>query len=225
MGEFETLTEILRKELMNKYRELYDVYSKKYYKNQEQDDCEDQDYSDYQEQEYDKYEDQDYSDYDEQEYDEYEDQNCDDSIDYDKEDTKSKEDRYDEDVLGKLVNYIIDSKYKNLFKLIILNDVYEYIKSKEISELALYTYEEEMLEKLENDDLNDLLDKIKRSENFFDDLVAVFLEYNQNTLIEQDKYKNIKLIELSNNIDKLQKFKIHIFDDLQFQYKKTRKKF
>ena len=225
MGEFETLTEILRKELMNKYRELYDVYSKKYYKNQEQDDCEDQDYSDYQEQEYDKYEDQDYSDYDEQEYDEYEDQNCDDSIDYDKEDTKSKEDRYDEDVLGKLVNYIINSKYKNLFKLIILNDVYEYIKSKEISELALYTYEEEMLEKLENDDLNDLLDKIKRSENFFDDLVAVFLEYNQNTLIEQDKYKNIKLIELSNNIDKLQKFKIHIFDDLQFQYKKTRKKF
>ena len=225
MGEFETLTEILRKELMNKYRELYDVYSKKYYKNQEQDDCEDQDYSDYQEQEYDKYEDQDYSDYDEQEYDEYEDQNCDDSIDYDKEDTKSKEVRYDEDVLGKLVNYIINSKYKNLFKLIILNDVYEYIKSKEISELALYTYEEEMLEKLENDDLNDLLDKIKRSENFFDDLVAVFLEYNQNTLIEQDKYKNIKLIELSNNIDKLQKFKIHIFDDLQFQYKKTRKKF
>lgn len=209
MEEFETLTKILRKELMTKYRELYHDYSKKQYENEN--------YGDY-----DDYDDENFEDYYDENYEDFEDEEDDTD---NKEDNIDEEDLYDEEVLDKIVRFILNSKYRNIFKLIIFNDVYEYIKSKEISGISLYEYEQEMLEKLENDSLYELLDKIKCSENFFDDLVAVFLEYNQNTLIEQERYKNIKLLELSNNIDKLKKFKVYFFDNLQFQYKKTGKIF
>lgn len=185
MEDFETLTKILRKDLMNKYRELFDNYSES--------NCDDEEYY--------------------EEYDNF------------YEDEAFEDDNYDEEVLEKLLDFIISSKYKNIFKLIIFNDVYEYIKTREISEIQLYKYELEILDKLENNDLIELLDKINYSKNFFLDLVTIFIEYNNDSFIEQEKYKNKKLLELSNNIDKLKKFKIYLFDDLQIQYKKTGKIF
>ena len=131
---------------------------------------------------------------------------------------------FEEDVFFKLIDIIKNSKYKNILYLIILNDVYEHIKTKQICELHLFKQDLYLLNTLESCDLNDLFNKMNKDEDFLLDLVTIYIEYEIDCSFET-KMKNKKLLELSNNYHYLNKFKINIIDDIQNQYTKTRKSF
>lgn len=129
---------------------------------------------------------------------------------------------FQKNVYLNLSKFIKDNKYKNIFYLIILKDVYECIKTKVLINVKVQDEEYEILEKLEDHDLEDLLRKINESEAFFLNLLTIFFIYNDDYTII-DKYKNRKIIEKSNNKQYLDKFKISFLDDIQYQYIKTRK--
>lgn len=129
---------------------------------------------------------------------------------------------FEVEVYDRILNEIDNSEFKNLAHLIMLQDVWEYLKSNKISNLKFLPYEEKMLEFLENWDIKSLLNKMKTSKDFYLDLFVVFTEYLSTTEIE-DRMKNKKLIELSNNYKGYDKFKIGKIDDIKYQYVKTRK--
>ena len=132
------------------------------------------------------------------------------------------ENTFEEDVFNKLIKYIKSNNYKEIIYLILFEDIYEYIKSKQISNLKLYDYEKKMLNNLENLELIKLIKNLNNDQELLLDYLTIFFEYQfENT--EETKIKNKKLIELSNNQKYLNKFNISILDDLQYQYTKTRK--
>ena len=198
MEQIQILTKILRKELINKYYDLKLLEKTsctlKYY------DLKDQ--FDYYNQDFDDYYDYNYEDFDDKLFEE-------------------NGLMFEENVLLNLLKDIKESKYKNIFFLILFEDVYEYIKSKEIIDSNLYEYELNILKDLENIDLAKLINNIENDNEFALDIFTLFIEYDSQCL-EEDRIKNKKLIELSNNIEYLDKFKIHILDTLQYQLNKRR---
>jgi len=127
-----------------------------------------------------------------------------------------------QDVYVELIDYIKNNQYKRIIYLILFEDIYEYMKSKEIANLKVYDYEKNIINNLENLDLTNLIKKINNNQELLLDYLTIFFEYQfENT--EETKIKNKKLIELSNNQKYLNKFNISILDDLQYQYTKTRK--
>lgn len=129
---------------------------------------------------------------------------------------------FEKEVYDKIIDEIDKSKFKNIARLIMLQDVWEYLKSNQIINLKFLPYEEKMLEFLENWEIKDLFSKINTSKDFYRDLLVIFAEYLSISEIE-DRIKNKKLIELSNNYKGYDKFKIGKIDDIQYQYTKTRK--
>lgn len=149
-------------------------------------------------------------DYDEDDFDEY----IDDFIEY-------EADQYEDQIFFKLSDNIRKSKYKKIIYLIFLEDAYEYIKIRQINQKSLNAYEEVLLYFLEEENLNILLKKFDISDEFLLDIITIFIQYNLEQKIE-DRYKNRKQIELSNNIDCLKKFKIYLLDNMQYEYTKRR---
>ena len=131
---------------------------------------------------------------------------------------------FEEDVFFKLMQKIKYSKYKNMIYLIFLNDVYISLKTKHISGFNIPLDEIQILNTIENNKVNILLKKIDVNENFLLDILTLYIEYELDSTLET-KLKNLKILELSNNLKTLDKFNIYILDNLQYQYKKTRKTF
>lgn len=129
---------------------------------------------------------------------------------------------YENKVFKKVIEYINNSKYKNIAYLIIMQDAWEYLKTKQIINMELFDYQQSMLDFLENWDLKHFFSKIKESEEFSIDLFVLFIEYHYTHEIE-NRMVNRKLIELANKDKNYDKFKIKIIDDIGYQYKKTRK--
>ena len=163
-------------------------------------------------------------------YEYYEDDDIDEEIDEDDEFFDSsiddfieyESDQYEKQVFLKLSDGIKESKYKKIIYLIFLEDVYEYIKTKQINQEKLYDYEEILLHCLEKENLNILMKKLDNSDEFMLDIITLFIEYNFDQKAE-DKYKNRKVIESSNYLEYLKKFKIYLLDDMQYEYKKRMK--
>lgn len=130
--------------------------------------------------------------------------------------------QYEEEVILKLINYIKSSSYKRIMYLILLNDVFEYIKPKKMRNKELYLYEEDVLEHLERLSINKLIEMLNIDDDFFTDILTLFMEYNTNYNIDE-KYRNRKLLELSDNIVYLKKFNIYLFDNIQYEYTKRGK--
>ena len=199
MEEFTTITQILRSELMEKYRNLQnnlDIENK--------DETDDIDFF------YDA-------------IDEYSKNNSEDLEEYYNSDINEDDDLDDYDkVLLEIINYIKNNKYKNIFYLLIFNDVYEHLKTNQICNNIQYDYEMKILEFLETFNIKELINKANTSNPFFMDLIEEFTDY-QILCTEEEKDKNKKIIELTNNTKYINKFKIHILDDIQKQYTKTRK--
>ena len=129
---------------------------------------------------------------------------------------------YENQVLYKVIRQIDNSKYKNITYLIMMQDIWEYLKVKQIANIELLDYEKSMLEFLEIWDLKNSFKKINSSNEFKLDLFILFIEYHYTHEIE-NRMINRKLIELSNNHRNYEKFKIKHLDDIQYQYKKTGK--
>jgi hypothetical protein len=71
--------------------------------------------------------------------------------------------------------------------------------------------------------MQQLFDKIENNEDFYLDLLTIYLEYQFELGNELEiKQKNRKLLELLNDTT-IKKFKINLIDNIQFQYIKTRK--
>lgn len=216
MEKITILCDKLRCELRNEYENLKMNFYKNFpitkkdeeFIDDEFDDCNEEGYN------FDENFDETYDDLDDYNNEEYDDENSDYEF-------FEKQVDFENNVFSKLGNYIKESKYKSLFLLIILEDVYEYLKSQEIIDFVLQDYEIEILEKLELHDLDDLLKKLTNSETFFLDMITLFFEYDCEASIE-DRFKNRKLIELSNNYEYLKKFKINILDDMHYEYVKRR---
>lgn len=128
----------------------------------------------------------------------------------------------EEKTLKELVDYIKNNKYKNLLYLIIFNDVYEYIKVNQVCNNTAYDDDLEILDFLETFNIKELINKANTSNTFLTDIVKIFTYYHL-VCTTEDLNKNKKIIELSNNTKHINKFKIHILDDIQRQYTKTRK--
>ena len=201
MEEFTTITEILRSELMEKYRNLQNNLE---IENEDEDETDDIDFF------YDA-------------IDEYSKNNSEDLEEYYNSDINEDDELDDYDkVLLEIINYIKNNKYKNLLYLIIFNDVYEHLKTNQICNNIQYDYEIKILEFLETFNIKELINKANTSNPFFMDLIETFTDY-QILCTEEEKDKNKKIIELTNNTKYINKFKIHILDDIQKQYTKTRK--
>lgn len=114
---------------------------------------------------------------------------------------------------------IDSSKYKNLIYLILLQDSFEYIKVISISGIALSDDKKQLLEFLETWELNQILNKIKTSDAFYYNLLTYFFEYHMKNTIE-NRIINKKLVELLDAENNLNKFKIGVYDDMQYQYAK-----
>lgn len=199
MEEFTTITEILRSELMEKYRNLQNNLE-----------IENEDETDEIDVFYDV-------------IDEYSKNNSEDLEEYYNSDFNEDDDLDDYDkVLLEIINYIKNNKYKNIFYLLIFNDVYEHLKTNQICNNIQYDYEIKILEFLETFNIKELINKANTSNPFFMDLIEEFTDY-QILCTEEEKDKNKKIIELTNNTKYINKFKIHILDDIQKQYTKTRK--
>ena len=184
MEEFNTLTKILREELIEHYETLRNDFDI------------DGDYID-------------------------EEEDIIDDEDYFNEEWTTEDNDY-ENLLLELSKYVKNNKYKNLLCLIIFNDVYEYIKANKICNIPIHVNEQAILQLLETFNINELIKKINTSNSFFLDLLDIFIEY-QITSIEEEKEKNKKLIELTNNSKYIDKFKINMLDNIQKQYTKTRR--
>ena len=130
--------------------------------------------------------------------------------------------RYQREVEDKLLNKIKNSKFKKLIYFILLEDVYEYVKSEQILDGVLIDYEECYLDILEKESLEKLIDLFDNDIEFLLDIFSMFYDYNiYNT--KDDKFKNRKLIELSGNLKYLEKFKVYKFDDIQYVYQKRKR--
>ena len=130
--------------------------------------------------------------------------------------------RYQREVEDKLLNKIKNSKFKKLIYFILLEDVYEYVKSEQILDGVLIDYEECYLDILEKESLEKLIDLFDNDNEFLLDIFSMFYDYN-NYNTEDDKFKNRKLIELSGNLKYLEKFKVYKFDDIQYVYQKRKR--
>ena len=199
MEEFTTITKILRDELMEKYRYLQNNLQ---IENEEKTDDIDVFYDAIDE----------YSQNNPEDLEEYYNSDFDENDDLD---------NYDK-LLLEIINYIKDSKYNKLLYLLIFNDVYEHLKTNQICNNIQYDYEMKILEFLETFNIKELINKANTSNPFFMDLIEEFTDY-QILCTEEEKDKNKKIIELTNNTKYINKFKIHILDDIQKQYTKTRK--
>ena len=96
--------------------------------------------------------------------------------------------RYQEEVEYKILDKIRNSKFKTLIYLVLLEDVYEYIKSEQILDGILIDYEECYLNTLEKTSLKKLINSFDNDDEFLLDIFSMFYEYNiYNT--EDDKIK------------------------------------
>ena len=199
MEEFTTITKILRDELMEKYKHLQNNLE---IENEEETHDIDLFYD---------------------AIDEYYENNLETLEEYYNTDFNEDDDLDDYDkVLLELIRYIKNNKYKNLLYLIIFNDVYEHLKTNQICNNIQNNYEVKILEFLETFNIKELINKANTSNPFFMDIIEEFTDY-QILCTEEEKDKNKKIIELTNNTKYINKFKIHILDDIQKQYTKTRK--
>ena len=162
------------------------------------------------------------------------DYNCDEEIDEIDEDSNYEDDELNEDydieinylnykekVEEKIIKKIKKSEYKNIIYLILLEDVYEFIKSKQISNIEIHLYESDILNMLENTSLLKLINLLNNDDEFLLDIFSLFYDYNINNSMEQ-KIKNKTLIKLTNSSQFLEKFKIYKFDDMQYYINKRR---
>ena len=129
---------------------------------------------------------------------------------------------YETEVYGKILTNIKKSKYKNITYLIMTQDVWEYLKVKQISNIELLDYEEEILLFLEKNNIENIFRQIKYSNEFENDLITLFIEYHYTHEIE-NRIINRKIIELSNKENNYKKFKVKVLDDVLYQRKKTGK--
>lgn len=125
-------------------------------------------------------------------------------------------------VFNKVINYINSNKYKNIIYLIMMQDAWEYLKTKEIANIQLFDDEQYMIAFLEDWDLKNIFNKINSSKEFVMDLFVLFIEYHYTHEIE-NRMINRKLIELAHEEKNYNKFKIKVVDDIHYQYKKTGK--
>lgn len=212
MEDITIITEKLRNQVIDNYNEYRNEFfsdKKDNYEYYEDDDIDEEIDED------DEYYEDDDIDEEIDEDDEFFDSSIDDFIEY-------ESDQYEKQVFLKLSDGIKESKYKKIIYLIFLEDVYEYIKTKQINQEKLYDYEEILLHCLEKENLNILMKKLDNSDEFMLDIITLFIEYNFDQKAE-DKYKNRKIIESSNYLEYLKKFKIYLLDDMQYEYKKRRK--
>lgn len=225
MHKLMTLTEILREKILSNYTEYrrkffdeldYDEDDNEYENDDELDD--DDELEDYYE-----YEDDEFEDEDETEY--YIDEvtgeivfieDDDESMYCDEEDLE-----YEKKVYSKVIDNIKNSPKKKIIYLILLEDTYEYIKSKQLNDSTLFEYENSLLKKLEKVNLDNLLEEIDNNNVLLLDLLTIFIEYNLEQKLE-DRYNNRKKIELTKNIKYLKKFKIYLLDNINYELNKRR---
>lgn len=189
MEKFNTITQILRTEFLETYRNLQNEFNKSEYSDDD---------------------DTDFFEDDDIEENELEDSEENNVFDIDKE------------ILCDLAIYTRNHEFKNLLYLIMFNDVYEYIKVNQICDNTTFDYEIKILNFLETFSINELIDKVDSSCAFLVDVVRIFTEY-QIYYTKNEKTKSRKILELTNNIKNINKFKICILDDIQKQYTKTKK--
>ena len=200
MEEFTTITRILRDELMEKYRSLQNNI-------EIENDEETHDI-----------------DFFYESIDDYSENNLEDDDEYYNNEFDEEDIIFDDfdKVLLKLIYYTKENEYKNLLYLIIFNDIYEYLKVNQICNNDIYDHEIKILDFLETFNISELINKLDTSNAFFMDIMEIFTEY-QIICTEEEKNKNKKIIELTNNTKYIDKFKINLLDDIQKQYTKTRK--
>ena len=102
-----------------------------------------------------------------------------------------------------------------------MQDVWEYLKSRDVSRLPLMSYETATLEFLENWDIKKIFKKLNSSSDFDLNLLTIFLEYHDLNDIE-NRIKNKTIIELTGNDQTFNKFKINVIDDIQYEYVKRK---
>ena len=134
----------------------------------------------------------------------------------------NEESTFEYDVFFVLMKKIKYSKYKKILCLILLKDVYINLKAKYISGINILSEEKEILYTLEKDNIDKLIELMNSNEDFFFDILTIYIENEIDSTLET-KLKNKKILELSNNLNNVKKFKISILDDMQYQYIKTRK--
>ena len=193
MEEFITLTKLLRDEIIEQYRTLHNNF---YTKKEIEDEF-----------------DESFDDEINNEIDEVIDDEADDEIDDEVEYNK---------IFLTIIEYIKSNKYKNILYLIVFNDVYEYLKVKQICNIDMYPYEKDLLNFLETFNNNELINKANTSIIFFMDIIKLFTNY-QIIFTKEEIEKNKKILELSNNLEYNDKYKISFLDNIQKQYSKTRK--
>ncbi len=130
--------------------------------------------------------------------------------------------QFENDVFLRLYENIKQSKYKNIFYLIILEDTYEFIKSKQITKNNVPKFELEILKYLEQESLKNNLMRMEQDNIFVFDLMTLYFEYNYYNTVE-NKYNNRKLIKSNCPKSCLDKFKIYLLDDIQYEYNKRRR--
>lgn len=130
---------------------------------------------------------------------------------------------FEEKVISRLIDDIKSSKYKKIIYLILLQDVFEHIKTEQLKNKCIGIYEKDMIVHLENLDIDRLIHLLDFDEEIFFDVITLFFEYNlQNNF--NDKYRNRILIKNSKNFECLKKFKVYILDEITFDYEKRRYK-
>ena len=131
-------------------------------------------------------------------------------------------DKFEQKIYGTLKQKIDDGDYKNFIYIMMLNDVYEYIKSREINNNKLYKYEIDVLKFLENYNIKYLLKRMSSLNEFALDIFTLYFMYDKTP--EYEREKNLKLIELSKDIETLKKFKVFIIDKVYYQDKQDKQK-
>lgn len=213
MGNTSTLTDLLRKDLISEYEILKDVF---YLDNQITDDSNDSDEVD------DLNDEVDYVfSLSDEEIENYLD---DEEIDLMIDNFFNKEiNSFVEEIYNNLENYIKASKYKNIIYLILLNDAFECIKSKIINGIVTLDFEYEIIEKLEDYSIKELINKLNESNTFLFDLLTLFFEYN-NSATKMDRRNNRKMIKMTKDRENFKKFKIYYLDDIYYEYIREKNK-
>ncbi len=201
MESLNLITEQLRINLINFFREKKAKFDSMYFDDEDGEELEDENTC---------CDETDTDDLDDEEYDML----ADEEIDY-------NSSRFNEEVEMKLVEEIRKSDYKKIIYLILLEDIYEACKSRQILNENLADYEKNYINLLEGASLKDIFNCFEKDDEFLLDTFSLFYGYNISSSIE-DRYKNRKLIELAGNYSYLEKFSVHTMDDAQYEYYKRR---
>lgn len=122
---------------------------------------------------------------------------------------------FEDKVCIKLIDNIKSSCYKRLIYYILLQDVFEYIKTRQRENEDLWECEVKTLQKLENLTLEKLIKLMDSDICFLQDILELFVEYIKERDIE-DRLINRRKIESSPSIECLKKFRIYLLDDIQY---------